>query len=117
MANGKINKNPDFFSMAAKLKKDLQIDAVKKGLDFIHKNFYEESFFDASFEPWPERQEPRSYNLLRVTNTLFSSIRATSQNEKVIFTADASYAAIHNEGGVIRTNVTNKMRRFFWAMF
>ena len=28
-----------------------------------------------------------------------------------------SYAAIHNEGGTISVRVTEKMRKYFWAMY
>jgi phage gpG-like protein len=112
-----INKTPDFLAMGEELKKNLVADLEKQGMDFIHANFKDEGFIDASFEAWPERKEPSSYGLLRVTNALFNSIDSSASGMKVTFTADAPYAQLHNEGGTISVNITPKMRKFFWAMF
>ena len=38
----------------------------------------------------------------------------TSQNTTAVA---RSYAAIHNEGGTITVKVTEKMRKYFWAMY
>lgn len=114
----KINKTPDFLKMADQLKKDLQSDAEKWGMDFIHGNFEKEGFTDEAFEPWETRKSSLSYNLLRVSGGLFRSIGVgISTTEKVEFVADSPYAEIHNEGGVIEVTITDKMRKFFWAMW
>jgi len=112
------NKRPDFVRMARQLMQDLLIDAEVMGLDFIHKNFEKEGFQDSSFQAWASRKEPSSYNLLRVTNSLFNSIDATNDGRsKVTFTADMPYAKIHNEGGIVKIPRTPQMRKFFWAMY
>lgn len=109
---------PDFLGMAEQLKVDLQMDAEIKGMDFIHQNFYDEGWHGAAFESWEPRKQSSSYNLLRVTNYLFNSINvASSSVDQVVFEADAPYAEIHNSGGVLNIPVTQRSRKFFWAMF
>ena len=59
-----------------------------------------------------------SYNLLRVTNNLFNSINvASSTPERITFEADAPYASIHNEGGILNVPITERSRKYFWFMF
>lgn len=99
------------------LKRDLQSDAEKWGLDFIRGNFEREGFTDEAHIPWPARKTTIGYKLLRVTGNLMRSTHvASSSIEKVEFENDAPYATIHNEGGVIRITVTDKMRKYFWFM-
>ncbi|WP_166964640.1 phage virion morphogenesis protein [Yeosuana marina] len=114
----RINKSPDFLAMSQQLIKDLQSDAEKQGMDFIHNNFYQEGFTDAAFEAWLPKKESDTYNILRVTNYLFNSVHvASSTQDKVVFEADAPYAAIHNEGGILNIPITERSRKFFWVMF
>jgi phage gpG-like protein len=114
---GKINKVPDFMKMAKILKKDLMDDAEIMGMDFIHANFEDEGFIDQSFEPWEEKKQDDGYGLLRKTNALFNGINSEIQNNTVVFTSDEPYSAIHNEGGIIKVTVTDKMKKYFWYMF
>lgn len=113
----KINKMPNFLGMAEELKTQMFDDAEVMGLKFIHTNFEKEGFFNASFEAWPARKQSSTYDKLRVTNTLFNSIKADRNNTEVIFSADAPHAKIHNEGGIIKMKRTKAMRGFYWAMF
>ncbi|MFY0714113.1 hypothetical protein J1D01_10580 [Seonamhaeicola sp. NFXS20] len=114
----KINKAPNFMAMAEQLKADLQSDAEIQGMDFIHNNFYEEGFTDAAFEAWEPKKQSDTYNILRVTNYLFKSVHvASSSKDKVVFEADAPYAQIHNEGGILNIPITERSRKFFWVMF
>lgn len=115
MAN--FNNIPDFIAMGEQLKKDLVADMEKQGMDFIHANFKDEAFIDTSLEQWPQRKHASDFGLLRVSNTLFNSISATSDKMSVTFEADAPYAQIHNEGGTITITVSAQMKRYFWAMF
>lgn len=109
---------PDFMAMAEQLKLDLQSDAEIMGTDFIHNNFYKEGWHGSSFEAWEQKKQSNSYQLLRVTNYLFNSIQvASSTTERVIWEADAPYAQIHNEGGVLNIPITERSRKFFWFMF
>lgn len=113
-----INKTPDFFAMGEQLKRDLQSDAEVKGIEFIHNNFYEEGFTDSAFEAWKPKKQSDTFNILRVTNFLFNSVHvASSSIERIVFEADAPYAAIHNEGGVLNIPITPRARKFFWAMW
>jgi len=113
-----INKAPDFLGMAEQLKRDLQSDAEIMGTDFIHNNFNDEGWHGSSFEPWAAKKQSTSYQLLRVTNYLFNSVKVASSNtERVVWEADAPYAAIHNDGGVLNIPITEKSRKFFWFMF
>jgi phage gpG-like protein len=112
------NKAPDFVGMGKKLMQDLLIDAEVEGLKFIQTNFEKEGFMDASFQGWEKRKTPISYKLLRVTNSLFNSIRAKNNNkDTVTFSTNQPYAEIHNNGGVVKIPRTPAMRKFFWAMF
>ena len=112
------NKRPDFNGMAKQLMQDLLVDAEVMGLKFIHSNFEKQGFMDGSFQAWPARKNPISYNLLRVTNSLFNSIDADNDGKsRVRFTADMPYAGIHNDGGIIKAPRTKKMKKFFWAMY
>ncbi|WP_157498184.1 hypothetical protein [Formosa sp. Hel1_33_131] len=114
----KANKIPDFLAMSQQLLKDLQSDAEIKGMEFIHSNFEKQGFTDNAFEAWKPRKESMSYNLLRVTNNLFNSINvASSTPERITFEADAPYASIHNEGGILNVPITERSRKYFWFMF
>lgn len=48
---------------------------------------------------------------------LFASIKYTPGDACVTIANDLLYAPIHNWGGSTHPSVTNKMRRFAWAMF
>lgn len=114
----KQNKVPNFIKLSEVLLKNLQSDAGKKGIDFIHSNFETQGFTDSAFQAWPQRKQNISYNLLRVTNTLFNSINVESSNsERIVFGADAPYAQIHNEGGTLSIQITKKARKYFWFMY
>ena len=82
-------------------------------LDEFDKNFERKAFFD---HPWKETKMPnRRGSLMMRTGALRRSIRATSNDQLIRFSSSLPYASIHNEGGVI--TVTQKMKRYFWAMY
>jgi phage gpG-like protein len=108
---------PNIPEFVDRLKRDLQSDAEKWGLDFIRGNFAREGFTDEAHSPWPARKTSMGYKLLRVTGNLMRSTHvASSSIKRVEFENDAPYATIHNEGGVIRVPVTDAMRKYFWYM-
>lgn len=114
----KINKTPNFLKMAEQLKKDIQGDAEEWGMDFIHGNFDKQGFTDEAFIPWKSRAIPSPGNILQMSGDLLRSISVgSSSTEQVEFVSDSPYAEIHNEGGTIRLVITDKMRKFFWAMW
>jgi phage gpG-like protein len=113
-----INKIPDFLAMGDQLMRDLQSDAEIKGTDFIHSNFEKQGFTDSAFQAWKPKKESNTYNLLRVTNYLYKSVHVSeSSKERIVWTADATYASIHNEGGVLSIPITERSRKYFWYMF
>lgn len=78
--------------------------------------------FDKSFEtksfggkPWTKRLRTRRGSLLVDSGALRRSIKYSINGNKITWTSDLPYAAIHNTGGKIK--VTPKMKRFFWAKY
>lgn len=72
-------------------------------------------------QPWPPTKAPvtRGSLLLR-SGKLMNSIRpSVVESNRVVISAgndQVPYARVHNEGGVINVPVTEKMKRFAWAM-
>ena len=87
---------------------DLKVELA----DEFDKNFERKAFFGSS---WTGRRSGRRGSLMMVTGRLRRSLRARVQQGAVVFTSDAPYASIHNEGG--RIKVTAKMKRYFWAKY
>jgi phage gpG-like protein len=83
-------------------------------------SFRQKGFIDESLEPWPARKHNGRGSLLIVSGALKRSIRRTSTtfNSVTIVAGDGvvNYARIHNEGGTVHPTVTDKMRKFAWAM-
>lgn len=114
------NKVPDFQKIAKQLIKDAQTIAEVEMINFVFSNFERQGFTDASFVPWERLRsdEDADRAILRKDLTLFDSISVTeSTPEKVVVSAAAKHASIHNEGGMVNIPVTKKMRKFFWAMY
>ncbi|MBP0904169.1 hypothetical protein ACFSKN_08190 [Mariniflexile gromovii] len=115
---GKINKTPNFLAMSEQLLRDLQSDAEKEGMEFIHNNFHNKGFTDASFEAWLPKKTDDTFQLLIKSNHLFNSIDViSSTKDKIVFEASAPYSQIHNEGGVLNIPITQRSRKYFWKMF
>lgn len=55
--------------------------------------------------------------LLSGRNHLFSSIKYTPSDFRVVIADEVPYAAVHNWGATLHPTVTPRMRRFAWAMF
>jgi len=87
---------------------DLKVELA----DEFDKNFERKAFFS---QPWRQRRSGNRGSLMMNTGRLRRSLRARVTNNAVVFTSDAPYASIHNEGGTIK--VTPKMKRYFWAKF
>lgn len=77
------------------------------------RNFERKAFFN---EKWRTNHLPnrRGSPMMR-TGTLRRSINSKVQGMNVVFTSSVPYADIHNSGGEII--VTEKMKKFFWAMY
>jgi len=114
------DKIPDFQKMGRELIKDAQTIAEVEMVNFVMSNFEKQGFTDSGFTPWEKRKnnaDPGRAILVK-SGILKDSVKITQSNpERVVISATAKHAQIHNEGGNINIPVSDKMRRFFWYMF
>lgn len=113
-------ETPDFRKMEETALKDLPKEVGETARNFFMASFIKEGFSDTSFIPWPKRKDDLSHKLLSQSYALKDSIKVTKvELETVEITAGEGlkYAAIHNNGGTIKVKVTDKMRKYFWAMY
>ena len=94
--------------------------------DHFQNNFRLHGFINNGLTPWRETRRQQSGGkgaasqygpLLSSRNHLFASIKYTPGDARVVVANDLLYAPIHNWGGTTHPTVTDKMRRFAWAMF
>lgn len=114
------NKIPNFQKIGKQLIKDAQTLAEVEMLNFVLSNFEKQGFTDASFEPWEFRKDNKDPGraVLVKSGMLRDSVKVSESNsQRVVLTATAAYAQIHNEGGRVNIAITQKMRRFFWFRF
>lgn len=110
-----IKKYGDLFN-------DFSLIAGEEAVKLFQENFTEQGWQGATFEPWKRKTVADGYNTLmsKNQNSLQQSIHVAYRTEKqvVIATGDKKpYARIHNEGGTIHIPVTDKVRKWGWAMF
>jgi phage virion morphogenesis family len=113
-------QTPNFESMAREIFKSISPKVAQKARAFFLQSFIKQGFTDTSFIPWVKRVDALPHKLLSQSLTLKNSLRIAEQSpERVVISAGEklSYAAIHNEGGTITVKVTEKMRKYFWAMY
>ena len=88
---------------------DIRVDLT----DEFDKNFESKSFFGKA---WENTSIPnRRGSLMMRTGKLRRSIRSRQSNNQISWSSSLPYASLQNEGGEVI--VTEKMKRFFWAMF
>lgn len=88
-------------------------DVRTKLKEEFDKNFERKAFFD---KRWNETKLiNKRGSLMMRSGKLRRSINAKVQGNSIVFTSNMPYAALHNEGGVIK--VTQKMKKFFWAKY
>jgi len=81
--------------------------------DEFDKNFERKAFFD---KPWENTKIPnRKGSLMMRTGKTRRSVRSKQTNNEINWSSSLPHASLMNEGGEII--VTEKMKRFFWAMF
>lgn len=99
----------NFETLFKQILKDVQVELT----DEFDKNFENKSFFGETWQPtkWANNKG----SLMMRTGNLRKSIAATIEGDAIVWRSSLPYAAIHNEGGEI--TVTEKMKRFFWAMY
>ncbi|MBY0488183.1 MAG: hypothetical protein K2P85_13500 [Flavobacteriaceae bacterium] len=88
---------------------DLRVDLT----DEFDRNFERKAFFDKS---WNETSIPNKRgSLMMRPGKLRRSIKSRENKNELTWSSSLPYASLQNEGGEIV--VTEKMKRFFWAMF
>lgn len=88
---------------------DVRIDATQH----FDRNFERKAFFNRK---WPDTKHPNARgSLMMRSGKLRRSIQSKIQGNQIVFTSSLPYAKIHNDGGEVV--VTEKMKRFFWAMY
>ena len=113
-------QTPNFEDIARELFKNISPKVAQKARAFFLQSFIKQGFTDTSFIPWVKRMDTLPHKTLQQSLTLKNSLRIAEQSpERVVISAGEklSYAAIHNEGGTITVKVTEKMRKYFWAMY
>ena len=118
--NAMQNKIPDFKALGQKLIKDAQTIAEVEMINFIMGNFEKQGFTDTGFTAWEGRKNDADPGraILVKSAELRDSVKITeSSPDRVVATATAKHAELHNEGGVVNIPVTKKMRGYFWFMY
>ena len=90
-------------------------------VNFILDNWDKQGFQGGSFQKWePRKGNSRSGGAILVGKQSGRLRRSQKfrvlPGSKVEGGSDLDYAAIHNKGGRLKVKVTEKSRRFFWAM-
>lgn len=82
--------------------------------DEFDRNFERKAFFD---KPWENTKIPnqRGSTLMRTGKLRKSISKPVQSNNQITWSSSLPYASLQNEGGEII--VTERMKRFFWAMF
>lgn len=115
----KINNTPDFLKMADNLKKDMVRYASVAGVNFFQDSFQNQGFTNENFEAWESRKNDLDpgRKILVKSSFLLNSIQVFDANEnQIVYGSDAEHSEIHNNGGVIKMNITPRARRYFWFM-
>lgn len=108
------------------LRRNLPVVVGRMAKDFYQDNFRKSGFQNNGLHPWPATRRQASgakgaasqYGpLLSSRRHLFSSIKYTPSDFRIVVSNDLPYAAIHNFGGETQPAVTPQMRRFAWAMY
>ncbi len=95
------------------LENNIAQDLAVELADEFDENFERKAFFT---DKWPSTKlSNQRGSLMMRSGNLRRSIRYNVRNNQILFSSSLPYASIHNEGGEIV--VTQKMKKFFWAMF
>lgn len=111
----------DFVQIMNKLDKvyrNFPREVGRMAVNFSKERFRSQDWVDNTTEPWKPRRLPgksKNNGVLIGSGALKRSIRIIMTDpDMVIIGTDKPYAKIQNEGGKIV--VTDKMRKYFWAM-
>lgn len=111
---------PDFRRIAEEALKDLPDKVGELAVSFFKASFDQEGFTDFSFMAWPKRLHSYSHPLMRKSMNLQNSIRVSEASLKRVEVSAGEglpYAELHNQGGTVSVELTDKMRKYFWAMY
>lgn len=121
MANNKIKEIQRKYK---NLKRRLPRVIGQVAVNFSKDNFRRQGFLDGGrINKWKKRKYDNGGKnraiLVGQSTRLKRSIQIVraSSSEVVIGTRGVNYGKIHNEGGKINQQVTNKQRAFFWAKY
>ncbi len=92
-----------------KIVSDIRVDLT----DEFDRNFERKAFFDKAWENTSIAN--RKGSLMMRSGKLRRSIRSRETKNEIDWTSSLPYASLQNEGGEVI--VTERMKRFFWAMF
>jgi phage gpG-like protein len=115
-----INNPPEFDKLWREVAKDLHKHVALIAVRFFKQSFDKGGFTDHSFISWPKRKDEEQHPVLRDQSRLRNSIHVMDNSvDNIVIGVDSSipYAEIHNTGGTITIPVTDKFRKFCWAMF
>lgn len=92
--------------------------------NFFTMNFKRQGFLNNGIHAWPPRKndqsEGRAILVGKGSGRLMRSIRVIKADQEIVVVGtDVPYAKAHNEGAAFkgRIPITEKSRKFFWAMF
>lgn len=87
-------------------------------LNFYKDSWRREGFINYSFSPWARRkaQDKQQRGILLKSGALRRSLRMSVSGTTIMISTDMPYAKGHNEGAKITQIVTDRQRRYFWAM-
>lgn len=111
---------PDFKKMGDQLIADIPRYASVTALNFFQDSFRKQGWEDVTFSPWQARKDGSDSGRAILTNTgyLRNELRITQATTRTVkIVNDAPYSSIHNDGGTITVRITDRMRKYFWAMF
>lgn len=124
----------DFAKIIAQKRKELDtmmrrrmpVIAGRMAKDHFQDNFRQGGFVNGGLHPWPRARRLSSGGtdaaskygtLLSGRNHLFNSIKYMPSDYRVTVSNGLAYAPIHNWGGIVHPNVTDKMRKWAWCQF
>ncbi len=90
-------------------------EAGNTAIRFINGNFKAQGWQGSSFKPWAKNKRGGT-TLVQTGHLRSATFYITSPGMATIRNTEP-YADIHNEGGDLTIPVTDKMRKFAWAMY
>lgn len=113
-------KVPNFNHLTDGLFKEIAKQAAGQAISHFKGSFFKEGFTDSSFIAWPKRRDDATHKLLRLNQNLINSMVASNVTPSTVEIEAGQglpYAAIQNNGGIIKIRITKKMRKYFWYLY